>query len=301
MEHSALSVALLRQRLVSLLKAMPAAQAGDESSVHQARVASRRLRQALPLLGVRADAHALDRAGRRVRRITRALGPVRELDVTLLLLTELEKKDAAPARAIARVRAAVADERQKRRREMLAAIKPAKLNKLRKHLVQVAAPEKRHVSKGSALAEANAQAAARAAQLKAAIEHAGGIYLADRLHRVRVAAKKLRYALEIQRELTRSRSAAHLNRAKAQQDLLGRMHDFEILIDRARGVQGTLAPRDRRGMAELKSLIRVLEDECRAGHAAYMHARPSLLKMCEQIVANAGAPSAKATTDKPAA
>ena len=298
MEHSALSVALLRQRLVSLLKAMPAAQAGDETSVHQARVASRRLRQALPLLGVRADAHALDRAGRRVRRITRALGPVRELDVTLLLLTELEKKGAAPARAIARVRAAVTDERQARRREMLAAIKPSKLNKLRKHLVQVASPEKRHVSKGSALAEADAQAAARAAQLKAAIEHAGGIYLPDRLHRVRVAAKKLRYALEIQRELTRSRSAAHLNRAKAQQDLLGRMHDFEILIDRARGVQGTLAPRDRRGMAELKSLIRVLEEECREGHAAYMHARPALLKMCEQIIANAGSPSAKPSGEK---
>lgn len=298
MEHSALSVALLRQRLVSLLKAMPAAQAGDETSVHQARVASRRLRQALPLLGVRADADALDRCGRRVRRITRALGPVRELDVTLLLLTELEKKGAAPARAIARVRAAVTEERLERRREMLAAIKPSKLNKLRKRLVQVAAPEQRPVSKGhlrgarvgapgSALAEANAQAGMRAAQLKAAIEHAGGIYLADRLHRVRVAAKKLRYALEIQRELTGSRSTAFINRTKVQQDLLGRMHDFEILIDRARRVQGTLAPRDRRGMAELKRLIQVLEAECREGHAAYMRARPALLKMCDQLIATA--------------
>ena len=92
MEHSALSVALLRQRLVSLLKAMPAAQAGDEVSVHLARVASRRLRQALPLLGVRADADALDRADKRVRRITRALGPVRELDVTLLLLERAGRK-----------------------------------------------------------------------------------------------------------------------------------------------------------------------------------------------------------------
>ena len=293
MEHSALSVALLRQRLVSLLKAMPAAQAGDETSVHQARVASRRLRQALPLLGVRADADALDRCGRRVRRITRALGPVRELDVTLLLLTELEKKGVAPARAIARVRAAVTDERQKRRRDMLAEIKPSKLNKLRKRLVQVAAPEKRPVSQGSALAEANAQSGVRAAQLKTAIEHAGGIYLPDRLHRVRVAAKKLRYALEIQRELTGSRSTAFLNRAKAQQDLLGRMHDLEILIDRARGVQGTLAPRDRRGMAELKTLIRALEDECREGHAAYMRARPALLKMCDQVIATARSASAK--------
>ena len=308
MEHSALSVALLRQRLVSLLKVMPAAQAGDETSVHQARVASRRLRQALPLLGVRADADALDRAGRRVRRITRALGPVRELDVTLLLLAELETKGAAPARAIARVRAAVTEERQERRREMLSAIKPSKLNKLRKRLVQVAAPEKRAISKGhlrtarfgaqgSALAEANAQAAARAARLKAAIEHAGGIYLPDRLHRVRVAAKKLRYALEIPRELTQSRSTAHLNRAKAQQDLLGRMHDLEMLINRARAAQAALAPRDRRGMAELKMLIRVLEDECREGHAAYMHARPALLKMCEQIIGTAGeSPSARAST-----
>ena len=86
---------------------MPAAQAGDEISVHQARVASRRLREALPVLGARADEQALDRAEKRVRRITRALGPVRELDVTLLLLAELEGKGAAPKRAIARVRKAV--------------------------------------------------------------------------------------------------------------------------------------------------------------------------------------------------
>ena len=99
MERSALSVAILRQRLVSLLTAMPAAQSGDETSVHQARVASRRLREALPVLGTSADAHALDRVDRRVRRITRALGPVRELDVALLLLAELEGRGAAPPAA----------------------------------------------------------------------------------------------------------------------------------------------------------------------------------------------------------
>ena len=290
MEHSALSVALLRQRLVSLLRAMPAAQAGDHVSVHQARVASRRLREALPLLGVRADADALDRADRRVRRITRALGPVRELDVTLLLLAELEKKGAAPPRAIARVREAVTEERQKRRRQMLAEITPSRLDKLRKRLVEVAAPASRPVAKGSALSEANAQAATRALKLRAAIERAGGIYLAERLHRVRVAAKKLRYALEIQRELTKSRSTTYLNRLKGQQDLLGRMHDLEILIEHARAMQAKLAPRDRRGMAELKTLIRVLEQECREGHAAYMRARPALLKLCDTVVA-AAAPS----------
>ncbi len=285
MDHSALSIALLRQRLVSLLQAMPAAQAGDASSVHQARVASRRLREALPVLGARADDEQLDRVQKRVRRITRALGPVRELDVTLLLLAELEGRGAAPARAIERVRSAVVEERLQRRREMLDEIKPSRLDKLRRRLVRVAAPEERpHITR-NARAEAAAQSAQRARNLRAAIERAGGIYLAERLHRVRIEAKKLRYALEIQRELAKSRAIAGLSRLKTQQDLLGRMHDLEILIDKARGVQSTLNPRDRRGMAELNQLIRVLEDECRDGHAVYMRARPALLKLCDTVIA----------------
>jgi CHAD domain-containing protein len=285
MEHSALSVALLRQRLVSLLTAMPAAQEGDETSVHQARVASRRLREALPVLGTRADEDALDRVQKRVRRITRALGPVRELDVTLLLLAELEGKEAAPVRAIERVRKAVIEERQKRRRDMLDEITPSRLDKLTRRLVRVAAPAPRVHVPSNARAEAAAQSAHRARKLREAIEHAGGIYLADRLHRVRIQAKKLRYAIEIQRELMRSRSTAGMNRLKTEQDLLGRMHDLEILIDHARDAQGTLNPRDRRGMSELNTLIRVLEDECREGHAAYMRGRPALLKLCDSIVA----------------
>ena len=285
MEHSALSVALLRQRLVSLLKFMPAAQAGDEISVHQARVASRRLREALPVLGARADEGQLDRVQRRVRRITRALGPVRELDVTLLLLAELEGKEAAPLRALERVRDAVLDERQKRRREMLSEITPSRLDKLTRRLVRVAAPEERpHVTR-NAKEEATAQSAQRARNLKSAIERAGGIYLSDRLHRVRVEAKKLRYALEIQRELTKARSMIGLSRLRDEQDMLGRMHDLEILIEKARGVQGRLNPRDRRGMSELNKLIRVLEEECREGHAAYMRGRAALIELCDKVIA----------------
>lgn len=284
MERSALSVAILRQRLITLLTAMPAAQSGDESSVHQARVASRRLRGALPMLGARADADALDRVDRRVRRITRALGPVRELDVSLLLLAELEGRAAAPVTAIARVREAVTAERLKRRSEMLAAITPSKLDKLRKRLVDVVTPESRPMPPGSTLAEAAAQSRTRAKKLRAAIERAGGIYLPERLHRVRIEAKKLRYSLEIQRELTHSRSRVHLNRLKAQQDLLGRMHDLEMLIDRARAVQASLPGRSRKPMAELDALIRVLEDECREGHAAYVRGRSALLRLCDAVL-----------------
>jgi CHAD domain-containing protein len=214
----------------------------------------------------------------------------------LLLLAELEGRGAVPARAIARVRKAVIEERLKRRRHMLGEITPSRLEKLTRRLVRVAAPDEKGHVPANARSEAAHQAAQRARTLKAAIERAGGIYLADRLHRVRVEAKKLRYALEIQRELTKSRSTAALNRLKTQQDLLGRMHDLEILIDRAREAQGQLNPRDRRGMSELTKLIRLLEDECREGHAAYMRGRASLLKVCETIIAADHSKSASAKT-----
>ncbi|HWI18370.1 MAG TPA: CHAD domain-containing protein [Vicinamibacterales bacterium] len=288
MPHRALSLALLRQRLVSMLKAMPAAQAGDETSVHEARVASRRLREALPVLSSQADWEAINRAGKRVRRITRALGPVRELDVTLSLLAELEGKGAAPKRAITRVRTAVIEDRQKRRMEMLEEMTPSRLEKLRKRLVEVAAPEARGQISRDALVEAQLQASGRAKKLKLAIERAGGMYLADRLHRVRIEAKKLRYALEIQRELTRSKATSRLNTLKHQQDLLGRVHDLEILIERAREVQASLPVSNRRAMNELDKLIRALEDECREGHATYMRGRPALLKLCDSVI---GAPA----------
>jgi CHAD domain-containing protein len=178
---------------------------------------------------------------------------------------------------------------------MLEVITPSRLEKLRKRLVKVSSPES-HASAvpRNALTEAAAQSAFRAKTLKAAIDRAGGIYLADRLHRVRIEAKKLRYALEIQRELSRSRATASLTRLKTEQDLLGRIHDLEILIDRARGVQSKLSPRDRIGMAELNKLIRVLEDECRAGHAVYMGSRPSLVKLCDGIIAAADSRSSAA-------
>jgi hypothetical protein len=50
-------------------------------------------------------------------------------------------------------------------------------------------------------------------------------------------------------------------------------------------VQGRLNPRDRRGMSELNKLIRVLEEECREGHAAYMRGRQALLELCDKVIA----------------
>ena len=115
-----------------------------------------------------------------------------------------------------------------------------------------------------------ARAARRAERLRAAIENAAGIYLPDRLHEVRIAVKKLRYALEIARELSGSRATARIRTLKRAQDLLGRMHDLEVLIARTRAVQGRAGAPNLRLSADLDRLVRRLETECRQLHGRYM-------------------------------
>lgn len=275
---------LLHRRVSTLLEAMPAAQAGDETSVHQARVASRRLREALPVAG--ADAHdAVRRALKQVRRVTRALGPVREIDVALGHLAEFAARGVSAPSAVGQVQRALERERHRRRREMLDALSPGRLQKLEQKLASFGAAAPSADSRAAALAEAERRVVERALRLAEAIERAGAIYLADRLHAVRVAVKKLRYALEIQRELRRSRATARIRQLKEVQELLGRLHDLEILIEHTRAVQVGQTATDRRTDVELDGLVRALEAECREVHAVYVARRPALARLCETLSA----------------
>src|SRR5436190_24170080 len=94
-----------------------------------------------------------------------------------------------------------------------------------------------------------------AARLQAAIDKAAGIYLPDRLHDVRIAVKKLRYAMEVARDLSGSRATARILTLKRAQDLLGRMHDLEVLIARTRGVQSSARVPDLRLSGHLDRLV----------------------------------------------
>jgi CHAD domain-containing protein len=273
---------VLQARLLRLLQALPAAQNGDVTSVHQARVASRRLREALPVAGGPDPGRDWRRARRQARRITRALGPVRELDVALETLDEFERRGGVAPAALNRVRQALLADRQERRRRMLEAITPMLLQKLRRRLGDVAA-RAAPADRAIALDEAARRVSVRAARLNEAIEHAGAVYLADRLHAVRIAAKKLRYAMELQRDLQRSRATARIRRLKAAQDELGRLHDLEVLIDRTRAVQADLAASSRRLAGELDRLVRALEDECRQIHATYLASRRALVAICAAV------------------
>src|SRR4030095_12375804 len=72
-------------------------EAGDSEALHRSRVAARRLREALPL--VKGRGREGRRLRRELRRVTRVLGPVRELEVALTLATTLaaDWPDLGPA------------------------------------------------------------------------------------------------------------------------------------------------------------------------------------------------------------
>lgn len=272
---------IIRQRVSALAKALPAAAQGHPIAIHQARVATRRLREALALTRGRASRKVQDN----VRRITRALGPVRELDVTLQLLAAMVAEDRVSPAAATCVREAVREERRHLTGTLERRLNGCNLDKVRRKAI---AASHHAVAAGDGdptrLTVARDRAARRANALSEAIEHAGAIYLPLRLHEVRIALKKLRYGLEIVRELSRSRARVALTRLKEAQDLLGRMHDLEMLIARTRAVQASPRGPDLNISAELDRFVRHLETECRRLHGHYIVQRRELLRICDRVV-----------------
>ena len=274
---------VIRQRARALERSLPGAQKGDVALVHEARVATRRLREAVPLIFAGARGRKVER---RMRRLTRALGPVRELDVALQTLDELSTGGAVPAASIARLTQEIRLERARVHAHMRSEVSQVDVERLRRKLVAAARKHQPHPSRPRAgdpkrIARAQVRSARRAVRLRGAIENAGAIYLPDRLHEVRVVVKKLRYALEVSRELSGSRAVAQVRSLKQVQDLLGRMHDLEVLILRVRGLQGSPQAPTLRISASLDHLVRHLETECRQIHGRYVTIRRKLLAVCD--------------------
>src|SRR5262249_14774983 len=123
----------------------------------------------------------------------------------------------------------------------------------------------------------------RAASVRSAVEAAGTGYGPEPLHDVRIAVKKLRYARELDAEVRPRQGNRDVTALRAVQDLLGRLHDLEILIGRVRHEQASLSPPRLTAWRELDTLIHALEDDCRALHARYMRNRAKLIAIADRI------------------
>ena len=269
-------VRLLERRARALKRQLANAVVGKDTGVHQARVASRRLREALPVLTEGLHHTKAGKANRKIRRLTQALGTVRELDVTLHLIDELAERPAIPRAALAEVRALVIEEREQRRAVMLERLEHVDAAKLARRLEAVRQSLMKPTASHAWRAALAGRIARRGRRLERAIDAAGQIYEPEGLHEVRIAAKKLRYALEIADESRAVPCPDALRTIKRVQDALGRLHDLQVLQQHVAAVGAS--PRGRRSTpdAGLAVLARLIEDECRHLHGKYVAALPDL-------------------------
>ena len=267
---------LLLRRARELESHLPAAIAGDDTGVHQARVASRRLREAVPVLA--ADTKVRRKAERKIRRVTQALGTVREMDVTVQILDEFARGPGIPRDALEDVRGHVIAERDRRRATMLDRLRRVNTAKLSRRLEEVSM-----TIPGATLGEWRStlvkRVGQRAKRLRGAIQSAGQVYAAEQLHLVRIAVKKLRYALELVADSRLAPARPMVNTLKRAQETLGRLHDLQVIEHHVAAVQAL--PPTRRGADDggLDVIARMLADECRHIHARYVKQVPALLEL----------------------
>jgi CHAD domain-containing protein len=247
--------------------------------VHQARVASRRLREAVPVL---ADGlkHA-GKANRKIRRLTRALGTVRELDVSLHLLDELAASDELSRPALQDVRLHVIAEREHRREQMLARLADVDADKLDRRLKSVT--EAVALDQSEAWRQAlGTRLVKRAKRLSLTIDRAGQLYAPEQLHRVRIAVKKLRYGLELAADSGIAAAAPQVRALKRTQEMLGRLNDLQVLQTHVAAVQAVPVGRavPHQGLGAIAGRI---EEECRRLHGRYVAQADALRAVAEAV------------------
>jgi CHAD domain-containing protein len=282
-----------RERLDAFGLELDRVHAGDVEAVHRTRVASRRLRELLPLLALD---HDLTRTlSRRLRKVTQRLGTVRELDVLMLLVEEMAQDGRFSAAALRPIAAAAAKARASARVSLSAKLPTAKLKRLAHELERASKglesghgkPDRPHANgpRRARLWALEARLAHRAARVQEAIETAGILYAPDHLHRVRIAVKKLRYTAELASDAARKQVASDVAALKTAQDLLGRLHDLGVLLLRAREAQAVLFPTDLVAWRDLNAFVDVVEDDCRRLHARYMRRRTGLMAIANRMAA----------------
>ena len=273
---------LFRTQIHTLRDTLPGVLDGDAGHIHDARIATRRIRELLPLLGDAKRRRPIEDLNSRFKRLGRSLGRVRDADVILALLASLETRipHAAPALVVLR---------QQREHDRLRL-----LRKLVKRLERLEAVRMIETLDEHRLALPGAPAWSvrtghtwrrdldytlreRALATREAIDHATGVYFPVRMHRARIAIKKMRYALEIGHAIGQTDRSVAIRELKRAQDVLGDLHDRQELVDSLTETCEDNRP-DITGHVSL--LKQVIDAECHDLHGRYLGRRNAILEIC---------------------
>lgn len=225
---------------------------GDPEALHDFRVVLRRLLTHLKAWRVPLEGRLPDKLRRRLRRVFRATSPTRDAEVALDWLEAHERfflpRDR-PGIALLRGRL-----RRRRRRgyrstteETLVRFGKAR-RKLRPYLKRRAPDvDLASTALGSVLAD-------HAAALLADLDRSRGMASPEAAHRLRIAAKTVRYLLEPLRGERRGLPIL-LARLKELQDLLGAYHDAAVLEEEALALARRGSRAEKPGLAAAARLL----------------------------------------------
>jgi len=217
---------LLDDRVKRVFRELPGAVAGHEEPVHQVRVAGRRLRVALPLLARKGGRRPVGRALLVLRKLTRAVGERRDMDVILGLyedrLATFKAASAEQRALLSRLRAA----RARARTQVAEDVLDLDIDGLRRSL-------RRLLRRGAAdastvLARVRALREEEGAELLRGFSHVGERYRPEALHALRRRVRRLRYAAEVE-DVVRGEESRAPVLWKRLQDGIGVIHDHDVL------------------------------------------------------------------------
>jgi CHAD domain-containing protein len=254
---------------------------GDVDGIHDARVATRRLRAALPLLGSGRFRGSSDDVVSTVKALGRALGKARDKDEALRLVGDIEGRSPSTAPAAAVLRARLLPEQVRQRRRLIKTLEATDVDGLAelRETVQIAISRERRQRWGRGSQPRIAAAIAGGAEILAQrIDHASGVYFPNRAHKVRVAIKKLRYAVELLDENEQIRKPS-VRALRSAQDALGQARDRGVLLERLTSLA------EDEDIPAARELTRVLEAESRTIFETYRAMRPALLAVCADLAA----------------
>jgi CHAD domain-containing protein len=265
---------VLDTEIDALIGFLPLVRDGDVDGVHDARVTTRRLREALPLFA-RSFPDDVRRVKRLVKRAGRKLGRVRELDVMDADLKRRSARMPMAQHAITAAFSTLGRRQASARRRLVKTLDRLRLERRDqfrlRHRRDWWHPFDQTLATGWA-AVLRGRIAERARDLSRSIDHAGGVYFPKRLHAVRVAAKKLRYSAELAAEGGVWNCEAAIADLERTQDILGRLHDAEVLLAALDGLVGKADVDDR----EIAILKNDLQGEIAERHAKYLAQRERL-------------------------
>jgi CHAD domain-containing protein len=239
------TTALLQERLDVLYQRLPGGIAGDEDDLHEMRVASRRLRVALPLLATRPRGRRVRRARERLRSLVRAGGHGRDLDVLVALLEERLREGEAASR-LDRIRRSLRGSHGHSRRATASALMDVDIAGLRRDLRVIAGRGGDGVFGALARVRESREMVGR--QILGALEHLGTRFDPEQLHWVRRRIRRLRYTAELQAEL-QSRPLSAPRQLKKLQAVLGELNDAWVLAEWLERRQAAARQRGEEGLA----------------------------------------------------